>query len=114
MGLFQVFGNKSFRPLQLETINASLCGEDVFLCLSTGMYNILFAECAINKLTIAIIGGGKSLCFQIRAVMSEGLTVVVSPLLALINDQVSCFSLKEQSKTCPSFQGIQINNSKDR
>ncbi|WP_246026407.1 DNA helicase RecQ [Oleiharenicola lentus] len=62
------FGYNAFRPLQREIIEASLDGRDVFALLPTG--------------------GGKSLCFQIPALQRTGLTVVVSPLIALMKDQV--------------------------
>ncbi|MDQ5977238.1 MAG: ATP-dependent helicase RecQ [Verrucomicrobiota bacterium] len=62
------FGYNAFRPLQREIIEASLDGRDVFALLPTG--------------------GGKSLCFQIPALSRPGLTVVVSPLIALMKDQV--------------------------
>jgi len=56
------------RPLQEEIIRDSLAGRDVFALLPTG--------------------GGKSLCFQLPALARDGLTVVVSPLIALMKDQV--------------------------
>jgi ATP-dependent DNA helicase RecQ len=62
------FGYGAFRPLQREIIEASLAGRDVFALLPTG--------------------GGKSLCFQLPALQRPGLTVVVSPLIALMKDQV--------------------------
>ena len=66
--LKQFFGFSSFRPLQEEIIRDSLAGRDVFAVLPTG--------------------GGKSLCFQLPALVRPGLTVVVSPLIALMKDQV--------------------------
>jgi ATP-dependent DNA helicase RecQ len=66
--LKQSFGFASFRPLQEQIIRDSLAGKDAFALLPTG--------------------GGKSLCFQLPALVRPGLTVVVSPLIALMKDQV--------------------------
>jgi ATP-dependent DNA helicase RecQ len=66
--LKRTFGYSTFRPLQREICEASLAGRDVFALLPTG--------------------GGKSLCFQLPALIRPGLTVVVSPLIALMKDQV--------------------------
>ena len=63
-----VFGFKAFRPGQNEVVAAILAGEDVLAVMPTG--------------------SGKSLCYQLPALLRPGLTVVVSPLIALMQDQV--------------------------
>ena len=66
--LRQVFGFDGFRPGQEEIVDAVASGRDVLAIMPTG--------------------GGKSLCFQLPALMRDGLTVVISPLIALMRDQV--------------------------
>ncbi len=67
--LRQVFGYDSFRPGQQELVEALLAGQDALGVMPTG--------------------AGKSLCFQLPALLMEGITVVVSPLVSLMNDQVT-------------------------
>ena len=66
--LSSIFGFDAFRPGQEEIVSAVTAGRDVLAIMPTG--------------------GGKSLCFQLPALVREGLTVVVSPLIALMRDQV--------------------------
>ncbi|MDQ6611765.1 MAG: DEAD/DEAH box helicase, partial [Gemmatimonadota bacterium] len=62
------FGYPDFRPPQIRAVQAVLAGRDSLIVLPTG--------------------GGKSLCFQVPALMRDGLTLVVSPLISLMKDQV--------------------------
>ncbi|MEM6384953.1 MAG: DNA helicase RecQ [Pseudomonadota bacterium] len=66
--LSDIFGFDGFRPMQEDIVDAVTQGEDVLAILPTG--------------------GGKSLCFQLPALLRPGLTVVISPLIALMRDQV--------------------------
>ncbi|KAM8974320.1 ATP-dependent DNA helicase Q1 [Pelodytes ibericus] len=66
--LQSAFQLDTFRSLQLETINATMANKDVFLIMPTG--------------------GGKSLCYQLPALCSEGFTLVVCPLVSLMEDQL--------------------------
>src|ERR1700742_1757343 len=67
--LVNLFGLDEFRPRQQEVIEQVLAGRDVLCVMPTG--------------------AGKSLCYQLPAVVQGGLTIVVSPLISLMEDQVS-------------------------
>ena len=66
--LKEYWGYDSFRPMQEEIITSALAGDDVLAILPTG--------------------GGKSVCFQVPALMKDGIALVVTPLVALMKDQV--------------------------
>ena len=66
--LQKVFGHREFRPFQKDIIDHILKGQDALVVLPTG--------------------GGKSLCYQLPALIFDGMTVVVSPLISLMQDQV--------------------------
>lgn len=85
------FGYTEFRPFQLETIKAILQGQDVVTVLPTG--------------------GGKSVCYQIPALLvPQKLAVIISPLLALIEDQVR--QLKALGLRAESLTSLQVSREK--
>lgn len=90
--LKQVWGYEAFRPGQWRAILAVLEGRDVLGILPTG--------------------GGKSLCYQVPALMSEGLTVVVSPLISLMEDQTA--RLKELGVSAVSLAGAMGSRALDQ
>ncbi|KAK4355742.1 hypothetical protein RND71_024713 [Anisodus tanguticus] len=85
------FGHSDFRGKQLEAIEAVLSGRDCFCLMPTG--------------------GGKSMCYQIPALTKPGIVLVVSPLIALMENQVS--ALKEKripAEFLSSTQTVQVKN----
>ncbi len=85
------FGFESFKGNQLEIIKTLLDGKDVFVLMPTG--------------------GGKSLCYQLPALMSEGTAIVVSPLIALMKNQVDAVRHFEEEEHVAHFLNSSLSRS---
>ncbi|MEZ5044943.1 MAG: ATP-dependent DNA helicase RecQ [Saprospiraceae bacterium] len=87
--LQQYWGHSAFRALQEDIIQSVLAGKDTLALLPTG--------------------GGKSICFQVPALVKEGITIVISPLIALMKDQVSNLR-KRNIKAEAIYSGMSIRD----
>ena len=137
-----MFGNRDFRLNQLQIMNATLSGRDIFVLMPTGAVRCGAVRCgavrcgAVRRVpsgkgvggpavpgvcsclvlpsanpnptrpvhppprTPLSAGGGKSLCYQLPALLSPGVTIVVSPLVSLIQDQVHHLTVLGVSAAC--------------
>ncbi|MCH5213890.1 MAG: DNA helicase RecQ [Muribaculaceae bacterium] len=89
--LRQYFGFENFKGNQLEVITSLLDGNDVFVLMPTG--------------------GGKSLCYQLPALMSEGTAIVISPLIALMKNQVDALRTHCENDAVAHFLNSSLSKS---
>jgi ATP-dependent DNA helicase RecQ len=89
--LQNIFGYDSFRSLQQTVINSVIAGEDNFVLMPTG--------------------GGKSLCYQIPSLVREGTAIIISPLIALMQDQVQAL---QANGVAAAFYNSSLNDSQAR
>lgn len=85
------FGFESFKGNQLQVITSLLAGEDVFVLMPTG--------------------AGKSLCYQLPALMSDGTAIVISPLIALMKNQVDALRMHCENDAVAHFMNSSLSKS---
>ena len=86
--LKQYFGHSQFRGGQMEIVDAILDGTDVLCVMPTG--------------------AGKSICYQVPAMILDGVTLVISPLISLMKDQVGALT---QSGICAAYLNSSLTQS---
>ena len=93
-GVQKYFGFKGFKGLQVEAIQSLLSGKDTFVIMPTG--------------------GGKSLCYQLPAMMCEGVAIIVSPLIALMKNQVDLMRGFSDSDNVAHFLNSSLTKTQQR
>src|ERR1700710_1590789 len=93
-GLEKYFGFRQFKGLQLEAIQSLMTNKDTFVIMPTG--------------------GGKSLCYQLPAMMCEGVAIIVSPLIALMKNQVDLFRGYSSNDNIAHFLNSTLNKGQQR